>query len=41
MDRPEEAIESVNLREQGLPADPYKYVRSENHASAEPNEKKI
>ena len=42
MDRPEEAVESVNPREQGLPAsEPYKYVRIESHAQAEPNEKKI
>ena len=42
MDRPEEAVESVNPKEQGLPASvPQKYVRSESHAPAEPNEKKI
>ena len=42
MDRPEEAVESVNPREEGLPAsDPYKFVRSESHAPVEPNEKKI
>ena len=43
MDHPpniaEEAVESVNLGDQGLPAsDPSKYVRSESHAPAEPNE---
>ena len=43
MDRPpnlaEEAVESVNPGDQGLPAlDPYEYVRSESHAPAEPNE---
>ena len=43
MDRPpnlvEEAVESVNLRDQGLPAsDPSEYVRSESHAPAKPNE---
>ena len=42
MDRPEEAVESVNPREQGLSTfDPYKYVKSESQAPAEPNEKKI
>ena len=42
MDSPEEAVKSVNPREQGLPVfDPLKYVRSESHARAEPNEKKI
>ena len=46
MDRPpnlvEEAVESVNPKEQGLPAfDPKKYVISESHAPAETNEKKI
>ena len=46
MDRPpnpvEEAVESVNPREQRLLAyDPQKSVRSESHAPAEPNEKKI
>ena len=43
MDRPpnpaKEAVESVNLRYQGLPAsDPSEYVRSESHAPAKPNE---
>ena len=43
MDRPpnpaEEATESVNPRDQGLPAlDPSESVRSESHAPAEPNE---
>ena len=43
MDRPpkptEEAAESVNPIEQGLPAsDPSEYVRSESQVSAEPNE---
>ena len=43
MDHPpnstEEAVESVNLRYQGLSAwDPFEYVRSESHALAEPNE---
>ena len=38
----EEAVESVNPKEQGLPAfDPLESVRSESHAPAEPNEKKI
>ena len=42
MDRPpnpiEEATESVNPRDQGLPAsDPSEYVKSESHALAEPN----
>ena len=35
----EEAVESVNPGDQGLPAsDPSEYVRSESHALAEPNE---
>ena len=35
----EKATESVNLGDQGLPAlDPFEFVRSESHASAEPNE---
>ena len=35
----EEAVESVNLRDQGLPAsDPSETVRSESHAPAKPNE---
>ena len=43
MDRPpnpaEEAIESVNPGDQGLPAlDPSESVRSESHAPTEPNE---
>ena len=43
MDRPsnsaKEAAESVNPGDQGLPSsDPSKFVRSENHAPAEPNE---
>ena len=43
MDRPpnpaEEAAESVNPGDQGLPAsNPSKSVRSESHAPAEPNE---
>ena len=43
MDRPpnlaEEAAESVNLGDQGLPiSDPSESVRSESHALAEPNE---
>ena len=43
MDRPpnpaEEAVESVNPGDQGLPAsDPSEYVRSESHAPVEPNE---
>ena len=43
MDRPpnpaEEATESVNLGDQGLPAlDPFEYVRSKSHTPAEPNE---
>ena len=43
MDRPsnlaEEATESVNPRDQGLPAsDPSESVRSESHVPAEPNE---
>ena len=43
MDRPpnptEEATESVNQGDQGLPAsDRSEYVRSESHALAEPNE---
>ena len=42
MDRPlnpvEEAAESVNLGDQGLPtSDPSESVRSESHAPAEPN----
>ena len=38
----EEAVESVNPKEQGLPAsNPKKYVRSESHTPAETNEKKI
>ena len=42
MDRPlnstEEAAESVNPGDQGLPAlDSSEYVRSESHAPAEPN----
>ena len=46
MDRPpnpvEEAVESVDLKEQGLPAsDSLESIRSESHAPAEPNEKKI
>ena len=46
MDRPpnqiEEVVESVNPKEQGLPAsDPQESVRSERHAPTEPNEKKI
>ena len=39
MDHPsnstEEAVESVNPRDHGLPSE---YVRSESHAPAEPNE---
>ena len=43
MDRPlnlaEQATESVNPRDQGLPAlDPSKSIKSESHALAEPNE---
>ena len=43
MDRPpnpiEEAVESINLGNQGIPAsDPSKYVRSESHAPTKPNE---
>ena len=43
MDRPpnpaEEATESVNPRNQGLPiSDPSESVRSESHAPAKPNE---
>ena len=43
MDRPpisaKEAAERVNPGDQGLPAsDPFKYVRSESYAPAEPNE---
>ena len=43
MDRPpnlaEEAVESVNPREQGLPTSyPSESVRSESHAPSEPNE---
>ena len=35
----EEAVESVNPRDQGLPAsDPSETIRSESHAPAEPNE---
>ena len=35
----EEAVESVNPGDQGLPAsDPYESVRSESHAPTEPNE---
>ena len=35
----EEATESVNPGDQGLPAsDPFESVRSESHAPAEPNE---
>ena len=35
----EEAVESVNPRDQGLPAsDPSESVRNESHAPAEPNE---
>ena len=35
----EEAVESVNLGYQGLPAlDPSESFRSENHTPAEPNE---
>ena len=46
MDRPpnpvEEAVESVDRKEQGLPAsDSSESVRSESHAPTEPNEKKI
>ena len=42
MDHSEEVVDSVNPREQGLSAsDPYKSVRSESHAPAEPNEKEI
>ena len=42
MDCPEEAVESDNPREQGLPtSDPWDSVRSETHAPAEPNEKKV
>ena len=42
MDHPpnpaEEAVESVNPGDQGLPtSDPSEYVRSESHAPAEPN----
>ena len=42
MDRPpnpaEEAVESVNPGDQGLPAlDPSESIRSESHAPAEPN----
>ena len=38
----EEAVESVNPREQGLPAsDPSESVRSESHAPVELNEKEI
>ena len=43
MDHPpnpiEEAIESVNPGDQGLPtSDPSEFVRSESHAPAKPNE---
>ena len=43
IDRPpnsaEEAVESVNLEDQGLPAsNPSESVRSESHAPTEPNE---
>ena len=43
MDRPpnpaEEAAESVNLGDQGLPAsDPFESVKSESHTPAEANE---
>ena len=43
MDHPpnptEEAVESVNPRDQGLPAsNPFESVRSESHAPVEPNE---
>ena len=43
MDHPpnsiEETTESVNPRDQRLPAwDPFKSIRSESHALAEPNE---
>ena len=43
MDRPpnptEEAVESVNLGDQGLPvSDPSESIRSESHAPVEPNE---
>ena len=43
MDRPpnsaEEAAESVNPGDQGLPAsDPSEFVKSESHAPTEPNE---
>ena len=46
MDRPpdpvEEAIESVNPKEQGLRAsNPQESFRSESHAPAELNEKKV
>ena len=42
IDRPDEAVESVNPREQGLLAsDPYDSVKSESHAPVEPIEKKI
>ena len=35
----EEAAESVNPKDQGLPAsDPFEYVRSESYAPTEPNE---
>ena len=45
MDRPpnlvEEAVESVNPKEQGLPtSDSSESVRSESHTPAKPNEKK-
>ena len=34
-----EAIESVNLGDQGLPAsDPFEFVRSESHSPVKPNE---
>ena len=43
MDRPlnptEEAVESVNPGDQGLPSsDPFEYVRSKSHTPTEPNE---
>ena len=46
MDRPpdpvEEAIESVNPNEQGLPvSNPQESFRSESHAPVELNEKKV
>ena len=37
----EEAVESVNPREQGLPvSDPSESIRSESYALTDPNEKK-